>query len=276
MKHIILLFIFTISLFAGVIKTPILTLDNANNIATIKVDRIDIGVSGFIVHRLSQRTSSILKSVEVIGYNENTKTATLKMLDFDSLTQNSLPSGNWNVEVGDIAVLAYGYSRALLIAPNEEIYYRITKSTSQVQWLHPDIFTTILSFNGHPTPLKEDFTQMSNSTAIGLIFFYINQHLFTVDAKSMKILNISSAALNQQSVQLPFYNRIDEIDSAWWGEGSNELEAYEPYYCTLLARHNPSNKEIEKICSIKMTEINTNEGDNGWSISNIYNTLKIW
>ena len=271
MKHIIIFFILSIGLLAGVVKTPILSVDNVNNLVTIKVDKIDVGVSGFLVHRLSQRTSSILKSLEVVHYDENTKIATLAMMKFDSLQQNALPSGNWEVEVGDIAILAYGYSRAFLIAPSEEIYYRITKSTSSVQWLHPDIFTAILSFNGHPTPLKEDFAQMSNETAVGLIFFYLHKNLFTVDARSMKIINITSAPLNQESVQLPFYSRITEIDAAWWGEGSDQLEAYEPYYCKLLIDNNPKNKEIQNICSMLADEIE--EGDSSWSITNIYNSL---
>lgn len=271
MKHISLFLIFTLSIFAGVIKTPILSVDTVNNLVTIKVNKIDIGVSGFLVHRLSQRTSSILKSLEVLEYNEATQIATLKMLKFDSLTQNSLPTGNWNVEVGDIAILAYGYNRALLIAPNEEIYYRITKATKQVHWLHPDIFTTILSFNGHPTPLKSDFAAMSNATSVGLIFFYLHQKLFTVDAKNMKVINISDAALNQTKVELPFYNRIDKIDAAWFGEGSNELKEYEPYYCDLLIENNPSNTEIQKICSRKINT--TQEGESSWSIKSIYNNL---
>ena len=270
MKHITLFFIFALSVFAGVIKTPVISVDHVNNVLTIKVDKIDLGVSGFLVHRLSQRTSSILKSLEVIHYNEDTKIATLKMIKFDSLAQNSLPKGNWNVEVGDIAILAYGYTRALLIAPNEEIYYRITKATKQVHWLHPDIFTTILSFNGHPTPLIEDFKQMSNATAVGLIFFYINQKLFTVDAQSMKVINISSAALNQTEVQLPFYTRIKEIDAAWFGEGSSEMQEYEPYYCNLLISHNRDNKEIQEACSMQADTI---EGESSWSIKSIYKNL---
>ena len=270
MKHITLFLIFTLTLFAGVMKTPILSVDNVNNVVTVKVNKIDIGVSGFVVRRLSQRTSSILKSLEVIAYNEQTGIATLKMQKFESLEQNSLPTGKWEVEVGDIAILAYGYTRALLIAPNEEIYYRITKATKQVHWLHPDVFTTILSFNGHPTPLKSDFSAMSNATSVGLIFFYLQQKLFTVDAQSMKIINISDAALNQKEVKLPFYSRINEIDADWFGEGSDELESYEPYYCKLLHENNPNNKEIQKICSMKSS---ITEGESSWSIKSIYKSL---
>lgn len=251
MKFLGLFFIFTVTLFSSVIKTPIVTVDNSIQIATVKVNKVDIGVSGFVAHRHSKTNASILKNVVVTDYDALTRIATLKMTDFNQLTQNALPSGNWEVEVGDMVILAFGYSRALLIAPSEEIYYRITKSAKSVQWIHPDIFTTILSFNGHPTPLKEDFDSMNLATSIGLVFFYINQKLFTVDAKSLKILNISDAPLKQDNTKLPFYSRIEKIDAAWWGDGSNELEAYEPYYCSLLIENNPQNKEVQSICSEK-------------------------
>jgi len=270
-KHILLFFIFTITLFAGVIKTPILSINSANETVTIKINKIDVGVSGFIVHRLSKRNSSILKDVVVIAYDENTKIATLQMKEFDQLKQNSLPSGNWDVEVGDIAILAFGYTRALLIAPNEEIYYRITKVTNQIQWVHPDLFATTLSFNGHPTPLKEDFNNMANTTSIGLVFFFINQKLFTVDAKSMKILNITNAELKQDSLTLPFYTRVENIDSNWFGDGNDELEEYEPYYCELLMQNNQNNKELQKTCSMSPNQIQ--QRDSTWSITNIYNNL---
>ena len=248
-KHILLFFTFAITLVAGVIKTPIITLDKSNNLATVKVDNIDVGVSGFIVQRLSKNNSTILKNVEVIKFDKRTRAATLKMSDFKQFKHTALPSGNWKPEVGDIVILAFGYSRALLIAPSEEVYHRITKATKQVQWLHPDIFATVLSLNGHPTPLKEDFRKMHDETSVGLVFFYLNKKLFTVDIKSMKIINIADAPLKQESVKLPFYTRVDEISSNWWGAGSDELESYEPYYYKLLIENNPNNRELQALYS---------------------------
>lgn len=247
-KYIVLFFISAITLFGGVIKTPILSVNESTQTVTVKVNKVDVGVSGFVVHRLGKYNSSILKDLTVVSYDASTQMATLKMGEFDQLVQNSLPTGQWKVEVGDIAILAFGYSRALLIAPNEEVYYRITKATKQLQWIHPDIFATTLSFNGHPTPLKEDFNKMSIVTSAGLVFFYLNQKLFTVDAKSLKILNVSNAALTQDSLQLPFFSRVETIESSWYDwfdEGANELESYEDYYYELLSESNPDNKELQ-------------------------------
>lgn len=242
MKYIFIISILILELFSAVVKAPITTLDG--DIATITIEKIDVGMSGFIVHKLAENHSSILKNVVVTSFDESTKTATLELSDFSALSNNALPIGNWHVEVGDVVVLAFGYTRGFLVAPNEEIYHRVTKATKNLQWIHPDIFATILSFNGHPTPLKEDFDNFSDATSVGLLFFYLDKRLFTLDAKSFVILNISDAPLLQETTQLPFYTRVPEIDADWWGEGSDELEDYEPHYYELMLTYNKANKKL--------------------------------
>ncbi len=246
MRYILILLLTLFELNAGVIKSPIVTLDNDADRATIKIDKIDVGMSGFIVHEIVPGRTSILKNVVVEDYDKTSKIATLKMNDYTGLRNNALPTGKWSVKVGDKAVFAFGYSRALLVAPSEEVYHQITKSV-KVQWLHPDIFATILSFRGHPTPLKEDFEAMSVASSIGLVFIYLEQKLFMVDAKSFKILTINDAPLVQDSVILPFYTRVETIDAAWWGEGSDELESYSPHYYKLLVTNNNKNKNLYDI-----------------------------
>ncbi len=247
MKYIILVLFLILELSAGVVKSPLLSVDVENNLATIKIDKIDVGMSGFIVHSITPQHSVILKNIVVVDYDTNSKIASLKMSPYDALRNNALPSGRWGVEVGDIAVLAFGYTRGLLIAPSEEIYHRITRSAKSLQWVHPDIFATILSFNGHPTPLREDFRKLSIATSVGLVFIFLDEKLFTVDSKSFKILAITDAELKQDSTRLPFYTRVQTIDAAWWGEGSNELESYEPHYYELLSEANPNSEILKRL-----------------------------
>jgi len=246
MKYIFLLLLALFELNAGVVKSPIVTLDSDENIATIKINKIDVGMSGFIVHEIAPDHTSILKNVVVKSYNKTTQIAILKMSDYTGLRNNALPTGNWSVVVGDTAVFAFGYSRALLIAPSEEIYHQVSKSI-KIQWIHPDIFATILSFKGHPTPLKEDFEAMSDASSVGLVFIYLNKKLFMLDIKSFKILTINDAPLVQDSIKLPFYTRIEEIDANWWGEGSDELESYEPHYYELLVAFNKKDENLYEI-----------------------------
>lgn len=235
--------------FADVIAEPIVSVEKDK--ATIHVESIDLGMSGFVVKHIDSEHSIILKTAVVSGFDKDTKTATLKLSEYDDLKQSSLPSGKWNAEVGDEAVLAFGYSRALLIAPNEEIYHRVTKALPSLEWVHPDLFATVLSFDGHPTPLNEDFNKMCGIASVGLLYFYIHENLFTLDCKSMTILQITAAPIKQESLKLPFYSRVDKINANWFGEGSDELEVYDPYYYELLAKNNPKNKELYNLIKNK-------------------------
>ncbi len=240
MKHIVLFLLFISQVVAYIVQTPVKSVDEAGNTVTIEIENIDVGMSGFIVHKISQNREVILKNVVVNSFDSQSGIATLNMSKFDGLNNNALPNGKWKVQEGDSVILAFAYTRALLIAPNEEIYHRITKAVN-VQWVHPDVFATILSLNAHPTPTKKDFLDMSSTASVGLVYFYLNQKLYTVDAKSFKILSIASAPLEQNSIKLPFYTRIDKIDNNWWnmGEGTDQLEDYESYYKALLVKHNP-------------------------------------
>lgn len=113
-----------------------------------------------------------------------------------------------------------------------------------LQWIHPDIFATILSFNGHPTPLKSDFVQMSKMVSVGLLFVYLDKKVYTLDCRSFKILNITDAPLEQSETKLPFYSRVEKIDANWFGEGSSDMKEYAPHYYELMAKNNKNNKEL--------------------------------
>ncbi len=245
MRYIFLLLVLVFELFGGIIKTPVVSVNSDESLASIKISKIDVGVSGFIVHEVGKNHSCILKNAVVKSFDKDKHIAVLALSEYDSLRQNALPIGQWHVEVGDTAVLAFGYSRGLIIAPNDEIYYRIERATKQIQWVHPDIFATILSFNGHPTPLRKDFTEFTKATSVGLIFLFLEGKVYMVDSKSFVILNITDAPLKQKSVKLPFYTRVEKIDAAWWGDGSDEMTSYESYYFELLKEANPNNKQLQ-------------------------------
>jgi hypothetical protein len=246
MKYIFLILALVYELSASIIKTPIVSLDAKKENATIKIDKIDVGMSGFISHKIVDGHSSILSNAVITSFDKQTGIATLHLSEYQGLRNNALPTGKWQVEVGDLAYFAFGYSRALLIAPSEEIYHQISKSVN-IQWVHPDIFATVLSFLGHPTPLKEDFSAVGNASSIGLLFIYLDQKVYTLDIQSLAILSISDAPLVQDSVRLPFYSRVQEIDANWFGEGSDELESYEPHYYELLVHNNPKNEKLYNI-----------------------------
>jgi len=242
LKSFVILTFITLSLFADLIKTDIL--DVKGDIAVVKLDNVQLGVSGFIVREFSSEHSSIIANAKIKYYDKTTHYAEIEFTPYNGLVQNSLPSGKWSVEDGDKLILAFGYSRSLLIAPNEEIYDFITSRIKSVTWMHPDEFATFLSYRGHPTPLKEDIADFCTLTSAGLAYIFTHKTLFTLDCQSLTLLQITDAPVpSKEATQLPFYSRISEIREAWWGEGSSELESYN-YYIELMVEHNNNNKKL--------------------------------
>jgi len=244
MKYILLPFLLVAQLMAAVIEAPITAV--AKDHITIAIDQIDRGVSGFVVHHITPNHSTILQEVTVSAFDADAKEAQLTLHPFTALRNNSLPREKRKVAVGDSVVLAFGYSRALLLAPSESLYHEISKRV-HVTWVHPDLFATMLSFAGHPTPLYSDFAKFSNSLSAGLLFLYLDQKVFTIDMKSFAILNIADAPFVAKKEQTPFYTRFKSIDAAWWGEGSSRMQSYGPHYYALLAKKNKENQELYTI-----------------------------
>ncbi|SFV53594.1 hypothetical protein MNB_SM-7-943 [hydrothermal vent metagenome] len=203
--------------------------------AVIHIEKVDVGMSGFVIKKFPFGHSSIIAQGVVQKFDPSTKKATLKIEPYHLFDNESLPTLNKKVEKGDEVLLGFGYSRALLIAPTEEIYYKITKQNPNIKWIHPDIFATILSLKGHPTPLASDFISFAHSMFIGLIFIYVDKKLYMLDALSLQTLQTYNVPFQATTKpHLPFYTRVKKIRANWFGEGSSTLKAYKPYYQKLL------------------------------------------
>lgn len=237
---------------ASSISTPLLTIEDTRG--AIEAPELKVGMSGFIVRHFDATHSSIIANARVTQINPSSNRAIVEFSPYDGLRQNSLPSGTWNPKVADEVVIAYDYSRALLIAPNDDAYLALTGSIPNIEWIHPDLYATYLSHEGHPTPLVEDFRRFCTSASIGLLFVQSSQTLFTLDCKNFTLLQSVDSLTKEEKAQTPFYTRVPKIRAAWWGKGSSALESYEPYYLELIALSNPKNKELYELYKRKFGE----------------------
>jgi hypothetical protein len=236
---------------ASSITTPLIEVEK--NRATIIADNLHKGMSGFIIRQFDATHSTIIADARVEQLNSANGRAILSLSPYSGLHQNSLPSGNWVPVSSDIAVLASDYERALLITPNEESYTTITKNISGIEWIHPDNYATFLSYEGHPTPLAEDFKHYCTANSVGLLYIQSAQTLFSLDCKSFTLLQSVPSMGNTANEQTPFFTRIPTIRAAWWGEGSSRLDKYEPYYLELIALNNSKNKELYGLYKAKFS-----------------------
>lgn len=211
---------------------------------TVKTARVEPGVSGFVVRHFTPDHSAIIANAVVADYDEGNTTAHLAFAEYTGLKQNSLPSGEWKPAVGDEVVLAFAYSRGILLAPTRELYTQVTGGLKGVMWSHPDTLATYLSFQGHPTPLKEDFQGFCTLATVGLLFMYLDDALFTLDCHSLTLLQLTKTDWKAETPQVPFYTRVESIDANWFGAGSSRMESYGPYYYELLTENNPHSKVL--------------------------------
>ncbi len=242
MRTLLILLFAVITSQAGLIHAKLEVTND--EIGRIKTDRVQSGISGFIIKHFTDKHSIIIANARVDYYDETTKEAIIKFSPYSGLRQNSLPNGEWKPENGDEVVLAYGYARALLIAPTEEIYYAITSRVQSLHWVHPDTYATYLSYQGHPTPLQKDFRGYCTMDSIGLLYIYAQSSLFTLDCQSMQILQITPAEFEVKTEKLPFYTRADKIRDAWWGEGADFMIEYNYHYMNMLQLNNPAYAQI--------------------------------
>ena len=242
MKKIFILLMLVVQLFANAVTIPLLSVNNDEDKVTIKLPNVDIGLSGVIVHNINANHRVILKNAEVISYDKVTQIATLKLFPFEEFKNKALPKSRFKVSKKDSVILALNYKRAMLIAPTEAIYSKITRNV-KLDWVDSDYFAVLLSTHGHPTPLIEDFRAMRENYAVGLFIIYLDGKLYTLDAQSFKVLSMSDAPFDSEAkkgVKLPFYSDVKEIEANWFGAGSEKLKAYAPYYKKLLKEYNPN------------------------------------
>lgn len=240
------------ALCASPISAPLFDIQGER--ASIEAPQLKVGMSGFIVRKFDATHSTIIANARVEQTNPSNNRAIVRISQYDGLHQDALPSGSWSPKPSDEAVLAFDYGRALLIAPNEDTYEAITKSIPGIEWIHPDNYATFLSYEGHPTPLVEDFHDYCTANSIGLVYIQSAQTLFTLDCKSFALLDSAPSVQKNNSAQTPFFTHIPKIRAAWWGKGSSRLDAYEPYYLEQIALNNPKNQKLYELYKVKFSE----------------------
>jgi len=226
-------------MWASLIKAPLFDVDAHQGF--IKITTLQEGVSGFVVRHFNDEHSAIIAKAVVVHVDPQNRQATIAFSTYDGLKQNALPKGKWQPKEGDEVQLAFAYNRALLIAPNRELYHQVMSRGKSIEWVSSDLFAAMLSERGHPTPLYDDIQDFCDANTVGLLYVYAKQTLFTLDCHSFQVLQTTPLPQEVSKTQLPFYSRIEAIREAWWGEGSSPLKAYEPYYFRLIEQHNQTN-----------------------------------
>ena len=106
------------------------------------------------------------------------------------------------------------YNSSLLIAPILDSFQAAIGGFKLNNFIHSDIFAAKLKINNQPYPTKEDFQEFAIEQNLGTIFFVLDNKVFIVDTKTFAILESYALNYNNNEIQMPFYTRVEEIESS--------------------------------------------------------------
>lgn len=193
--------------------------------------RILLHSSGIVVHEIDTQ-KSIIARASVIGRENGLVKLQFKV--FDMLAQDAMPLPNVLPQVGDKIVLNYLYDRALIIAPDKNVYDFIAQKLNGLYFLHPDLFGAHMIQEYRQTPRRSDFRSFCSKNAVGLLVVALENKAEIVDCQDFG--KIEEFTIPQaQSLQIPFYSRITGYKSDIFSLNDEAIGNYYVYYEKLIS-----------------------------------------
>ena len=196
-------------------------------------DDIVIGSSGIVIHNFKNGVSSILARADVI--KKDGDKATIRFEIYKLSTQTAFPKPGILPKVGDTVKLNYLYNRALIVAPNIDVFKEVTAHFSEITWVHPDIVAAYLAKIFRPNPDREVFQKVCEVNSVGVIFFALSENGYFVDCNNFKTLQkVKTGPIKK--AQVPFYSRVKGIDVSWINWDSSQITDYSTYYRNIIRK----------------------------------------
>ncbi len=186
------------------------------------------GTSGIVIHSFDADHSTIVARAIL------TSSDTVAFSTYEALAQPNLPKPKILPQKGDTVILGYLYDRALVIAPNYEAYEKIV-SSKDLEWIHPDLFAAELAKAHHPAPSRKDFRRFCDKFALAKVIVALKDEGVVLDCYSFASLERFPLNYNKSALKLPFYSRVEKIESSLFDFfASSKIENYYDYYTKLV------------------------------------------
>jgi len=207
----------------------------STNNATIDKGNLKIGQSGIIIHRYTDGNIVIVANATVETTSNNN--STLKISETSLLEQTALPNTSLKAKNNDIFILNHLYSASLLVVPNFESSSKIQKLFNKQNFINSDIFASYLKIENNPLPTREDFQVFCKKQNIGTLFIVIKNNFYILDVATFKTLNKSSLSINDTTIQVPFFTKVNDIKKnalKFWDFSDEYIKDYDNYYLSLI------------------------------------------
>jgi hypothetical protein len=191
------------------------------NIITLSKPLPYKGMSGVIIHNYGSKLEAISN---YIIYENGNKARTMA---FEPIIHEELPAVKPKVKLGDRVIGGYLYNNVLLLAPDANTYKSITSSSNK-NWIHPDLYAMFLSKEGDQIPTQKNLAQFASEYQVGLVYIVIRGKGVLYDPVSRRYIKSKTLTGLPAKGQFPFYMRLGKIESGWFSR-----DAIGTYYNTV-------------------------------------------
>ena len=155
-------------------------------------------------------------------------------MDTKVLLQDAIPTTKLRPVDGDSFILNHLYNTSLLIVPNETAKQSVQELYKNQNFLSEDFFAAYLKLINKPVPTKETFLAFAQKQQIGTLFIVVQNNLFIVDSLSFKVLDTILIDNKDNSTNVPFLTKIDQIETGLWSFDEKNIDNYDLHYLKML------------------------------------------
>ena len=221
-KILFILWAISSTLFANALPNTINTMvSNVTSNGQIQLTtNIPIGMSGIIIHNYGNGLSAITHATVSQGEGR------ASVVSYEAIPHENIPNIQTAVRKGDKVVFGNFYDNALLIAPNRDIYRKITQSYKKT-WLHPDAYAVDFMKDGETKLSLDNIKKFAQLNQVGLVLIVTSTQLLILDPISEQFLGAIPMQVNQANAMAPFYARFKQMDVSVFGFSEKD---YTPYF----------------------------------------------
>ncbi|MFP4331969.1 MAG: plasminogen-binding N-terminal domain-containing protein [Campylobacterales bacterium] len=206
---------------------------------------LKIGETGSIIRWFDTNHSAVVAKAVVVDIDDGE--AKLLYRKYDALKNDAFPTAVLEPKRGDEVHMRSFNKRALLVAPDQEMYQKLTKTYDTIDWIHPDIFVSEIIKEGTIRPDRDDFRDFCSAYSVGVVYFVNGTKGEARDCSSFEILKSDyiSGLVAKDKRMKPLYSRIGNIEAGWLSFLNNDIGDFYTYYRNLL-----ETKEVDRKKSI--------------------------
>ena len=221
-KFLFTLLAMSYMLFANALPSTITTtISNVTSNGQIQLaTNIPTGMSGIIIHNYGNGLSAITHITVSKGGSM------ASVAPYKAISHENIPNIQTAVTKGDKVIFGNFYNNALVIAPNRDVYRKIT-TTYKKTWIHPDAYALDFMKEGETRLTLESLKKFAQLNQVGLVLIVTSTQLLILDPISEQFLGSVPMQVNQSNAMVPFYARFKQMDTSVFEFSEKN---YTPYF----------------------------------------------